>query len=128
MPSRRAAIAPTVDRILEAVKEARLPPERRMDLAVAAAEALSNAAVHGNRLRPGSQVVITVRVVPGREATVQVSDSGAGYDHSTLRDPTHESHLLVPGGRGVFLMRQLVDRLEIEPPGNSVRLTLLTRR
>ena len=128
MPSRRDAIAPTVERILEAVKEARLSRERRLDLAVAVSEALSNAAVHGNKLHPASQVAITVTVVPGQEATISVKDSGAGFDHSTLGDPTDAQNLLAPSGRGVFLMRRLVDRLEIQPPGNGVRLTMRKRR
>jgi serine/threonine-protein kinase RsbW len=128
MSSRRDAIAPTVDRILDAVKEAGLSRERRLDLAVAVSEALSNAAVHGNKLHPASHVLITVTVTPGREATVSVKDSGAGFDHSALVDPTDTPNLLNPSGRGVFLMRRLVDRLEIEPPGNGVRLTMRKRR
>ena len=43
---------PMVDRVLEAVRDVGLAPGRRHDLAVAVSEALSNAAVHGNRLRP----------------------------------------------------------------------------
>ncbi len=128
MASRRDAIAPTVERILRAVEEAGLSAERRMDLAVAVAEALSNAAVHGNKLGAGSHVAITVRVVRGREASVEVIDSGPGFDHQSLHDPTDNVNLLAPGGRGVFLMRRLVDRLEIEPPGNRVRLTMRKRR
>ena len=62
MPSRRSAIAPTVERILAAIEDAGLDSDRRADLAVATGEALSNAAVHGNRLRSGSQVLITVGV------------------------------------------------------------------
>lgn len=128
MPSRRSAIAPTVERILEAIEGAGLDSDRRADLAVATAEALSNAAVHGNRLRPGSQVLITVGVVPGEEATVEVKDSGPGFDYTSCADPTDPAHLLVPGGRGVFLMRRLVDRLEFSPPGNSVCLTVRSHR
>jgi anti-sigma regulatory factor (Ser/Thr protein kinase) len=132
MPSRRDAIAPTVERILHAVREAGLSRERRTDFAVAVSEALSNAAVHGNKLRPGSHVEITVHVVPGREATVAVRDSGAGFDHSALGDPTDVQNLLTPNGRGVFLMKRLVDRLEIDPPRNGtrhgVRLTMVKRR
>ncbi len=128
MPSRRSAIAPTVERILGAIEDAGLDSDRRADLAVATAEALSNAAVHGNRLRPGTQVLITVGVIPGREATVEVKDSGPGFDYTAVSDPTDPAHLLVPGGRGVFLMRRLVDRLEFRPPGNDVCLMVRTRR
>jgi serine/threonine-protein kinase RsbW len=128
MPSRRSAIAPTVERILGAIESAGLDSDRRADLALATAEALSNAAVHGNRLRPGSQVLITVGVIPGREATVEVKDSGAGFDYTSCADPTDPARLLIPGGRGVFLMRRLVDRLEFRAPGNDVCLTVRTRR
>lgn len=127
MPSRRAAIAPTVERILEAVGDVGLSADRRADLAVATAEALSNAAVHGNRLKPGSLVVVTVGVTPRRRATVEVKDSGPGFDYTAVSDPTDPSNLLVPRGRGVFLMRRLVDHLEFHPPGNCVSLTVLAR-
>lgn len=123
MPSRRSAVAPTIERILKAAEPAGLEPGQRDDLAVAVAEALSNAAVHGNRLDPRSVVSITVEVIPRRHAVVEVKDGGTGFDASSLVDPTEPEHILAPGGRGVFLMRQLVDDVEFSGPGNRVRLT-----
>jgi serine/threonine-protein kinase RsbW len=117
-----------VERILKAIDEAGLSHDQHLDLAVALAEALSNAAVHGNRLRPGSQVVITVCVIPGRQATVEVKDSGGGFNLKEVSDPTDPAHVLVPGGRGVFLMHRLVDQVEYDPPGNRVRLIMRAKR
>ena len=128
MPSRRDAVGPTVERIIEAVRGAGLDSDQKLDLAVALAEALSNAAVHGNRLRPQTQVVITINVTPRQRAAVDVKDSGSGFDVSRLSDPTDGSKLLVPGGRGVFLMKRLVDRVEFFPPGNRVCLIMEARR
>jgi serine/threonine-protein kinase RsbW len=128
MPSRKGAIAGTVERVLEAAQPAGLDDDQRLDLSVAVAEALSNAAVHGNRLRPGSLVTITVAVVPGRRVRVEVKDSGGGFDASRLHDPTEPNQLLTPSGRGVFLMRRLVDEVEFLPPGNRICLTLNARR
>jgi anti-sigma regulatory factor (Ser/Thr protein kinase) len=34
----------------------------------------------------------------------------------------------MPGGRGIFLMKQLVDRVEYNESGNRVRLTVEHRR
>jgi serine/threonine-protein kinase RsbW len=124
MRSHRTAIAPAVERIVKAVKGAGLSHDQRLDLAVAIAEALSNAAVHGNRLRPGSQVAITVRVTPRRQAVVEIKDSGHGFDVLHVSDPTDPSHILKPAGRGVFLMHRLVDQVEYDPPGNRVRLVV----
>ena len=127
MPSRREAVGPTVERILRVVEPAGLSASQREDLAVAVAEALSNAAVHGNRLRARSLVGIIVDVVPRVEAVVEVKDGGTGFNAADLEDPTDASHILVPGGRGVLLMRRLTDEMEYGAPGNRVRLTKRAR-
>jgi anti-sigma regulatory factor (Ser/Thr protein kinase) len=127
MASRRSAVAPAVDRILALVKPAGLSDDQLHNLAVAAAEALSNAAVHGNALRPRSRVRIAVRVRPKQRAEVEVKDSGQGFDFGGLSDPTDPSRILVPGGRGVFLMRRLVDLIEFSDSGSRVRLVMNRR-
>jgi serine/threonine-protein kinase RsbW len=123
MPSRRDAVAPTVDRILEAVAPAGLDGDRLTDLAVALAEALSNAAVHGHRLDPKRKVAVVVAVSPGC-VVVEVSDSGGGFDSGRAPDPTVPERQLAPGGRGIFLMRRLVDEVSYNAAGNTVRLTV----
>jgi serine/threonine-protein kinase RsbW len=123
MPSRRDAVAPTIDRILEAVAPAGLDGDRLTNLAVALAEALSNAAVHGHRLDPRRRVGVEVAISPGC-VVVEVSDSGAGFDARQLSDPTEPERLIAPGGRGVFLMRRLVDEVSYNAAGNVVRLTV----
>lgn len=128
MSSRRDAVAPAVERILRAAVGAGLSAEQRDNLAVASAEALSNAAVHGNRLEPNRLVRVLVIVLPRECATVEVTDSGPGFDVGGLDDPTDPGHLLTPGGRGVFLMRRLVDGVEYNRQGNRVRLTVRRQR
>jgi len=127
MPSRREAVGPTVDRILRAIDPAGLSAGQKEDLAVAVAEALSNAAVHGNRLRARSVVSVIVDVIPGVEAVVEVKDGGTGFNANDLEDPTEANRIMVPGGRGVFLMRRLTDAMEYHAPGNRVRLTKRAR-
>ena len=123
MASRRDAVAPTVDRVLEAVAPAKLGEDRLTDLAVAVAEALSNAAVHGHGLDSRRRVRVAVAVSPGC-AVVEVSDSGGGFDSGAAPDPTDPSRHLIPRGRGIFLMRRLVDEVAYNAAGNTVRLTV----
>jgi serine/threonine-protein kinase RsbW len=128
MPSRRAAVGPTVEKILRSVRRAHLSEEQRADLAVAVAEALSNAAVHGNALRPGTRVDVRVETKPDGETIVRVRDSGPGFDVRRVSDPTNPSQLLLPRGRGVFIMRKLVDKVEYNDAGNVVSLKFRPRR
>jgi anti-sigma regulatory factor (Ser/Thr protein kinase) len=124
MDSRRESVAPAVHKVMAAAERAGLSQERQDDLAVAVSEALSNAAVHGNGLRAGTHVHVAIHVQPGECFTVQVADLGPGFDASGVHDPTDPARVLLPGGRGVYLMRRLVDELEYNPPGNCVRLTM----
>jgi anti-sigma regulatory factor (Ser/Thr protein kinase) len=128
MPSRRDAVARAVERILDLVEPVRLSDDERDSLAVALAEALSNAAVHGNKLRAGATVRVGVAVTPNECCAVEVADSGPGFDQGHVSDPTEPDHLLATGGRGVFLMKRLVDGLEYNAAGNKVRLVMEHRR
>ena len=128
MPSTRLAVAPMIERILHAVRDAGLDQEQRDNLAVAAAEALSNAALHGHKLAPRRVVRVAVELPAGGGAVVEVTDSGAGFDAAKVSDPTDPARVLIPGGRGVFLMKRLVDRLEYNARGNAVRLTVNPRK
>ncbi len=127
MASRREAVAPMVDRVLAAARPVGLSLEQRDNLAVAVAEALSNAAVHGNRLHPQRHVRVLVAVMPRECVVVEVSDLGPGFDSTQVGDPTHPARVLMPGGRGIFLMKQLVDRVEYNEAGNRVRLIVERR-
>jgi serine/threonine-protein kinase RsbW len=120
--SARTAVGPAVERVLRHVASAGLNESQTANLAIALSEALANAVIHGNGLDPHRQVFVRARVTPGREATVEIRDCGPGFDHARLRDPTSEQNVLLPRGRGIFLMRHLVDDIEYKPPGNCVCL------
>jgi serine/threonine-protein kinase RsbW len=126
MASTRAAVPRAVERILDHVAAAGLSESQTSNLAIALSEALANAAIHGNQLDPERIVAVAVRTASG-EASIDIRDAGPGFDHSGVRDPTNDAHVLMPGGRGVFLMRHLVDSLEYNRSGNRVRLIVRAR-
>jgi serine/threonine-protein kinase RsbW len=129
MRSERRVIPAMVERILGAVRPVGLPSDRLNDLAVALSEALSNAAIHGNGMNPDKKVVVTVSVVPRERAVIEVKDEGHGFDAGELSDPTSDpARIIATSGRGVFLMRRLVDRVDYEEGGTRVRLTVKRTR
>jgi serine/threonine-protein kinase RsbW len=99
-----------------------------LNVPVALSEALSNAILRGNGDDPAKQVHVRAEV-NRRELVVEVSDEGTGFDFDRqLIDPTAPENLEREDGRGLFLMRQLMDRVErVDPPygnGSIVRMTL----
>ncbi|HKO16787.1 MAG TPA: ATP-binding protein, partial [Gemmatimonadaceae bacterium] len=97
-----------------------------LNLPVALTEALSNAILYGNRDDPEKHVRVTARVDPGA-LVVEVQDEGCGFDlDACTLDPTTPDNVDREDGRGLFLMRQLMDRVERfgQNGRNVVRLTL----
>ncbi len=96
----------------------------RMNLRVALAEAISNAMLYGNGADRSKQVHVELSVT--RKAIVaRITDEGSGFDYRSVPDPTTPDSLLKPDGRGIFLMRELLDEISFNERGNSVTLLLL---
>ncbi len=95
----------------------------RFNLRVALAEALANAILYGNGSDPARTVEVAVRFGPAR-VEMEVTDEGSGFDPSTLPDPTTPDRLTLPSGRGIFLIRQLVDEVRFNRTGNSICMIL----
>ena len=95
----------------------------RFNLRVALSEALANAIVYGNRLDPGKRVHVTLRQ-RGEGVEVSVQDQGSGFDPHGIPDARRPDCLERPEGRGLFLIKELVDGLAFNEKGNSVCMTL----
>ena len=105
--------------------EARFTDPRaiRFNLRVALAEALANAILYGNGSDPAKSV--SVRVRGGRSLIeIEVEDQGEGFDPEAVPDPTSPERLLQPNGRGVYLIRRLMDEVRFNPRGNAVKMLL----
>jgi serine/threonine-protein kinase RsbW len=100
-----------------------------LNVPVALTEALSNAILRGNREDPHKRVRIRA-VVDATRLVMEIADEGTPFDIDARRkDPTASDNLEREDGRGLFLMRKLMDdveRLDIAGAGcgNVIRLTL----
>ncbi|MGD1044359.1 MAG: ATP-binding protein [Bacteroidota bacterium] len=82
-------------------------------LLVSSTEAVNNAIVHGNKSDPDKKVIIRC-IVKKKTLTICVKDEGKGFDPDGLQDPREEKNLLKENGRGVFLMRSLMDKVKFK--------------
>jgi serine/threonine-protein kinase RsbW len=94
-----------------------------LNFRVGLTEALSNAMLYGNASDPEKRVRVEVTIRVG-EVAVRVTDQGVGFDPTTVPDPTLPDNISKSGGRGIFLMRSLMDEVKFNDQGNSVTLVL----
>ena len=100
-----------------------LPAERIEDLKTIVAEAAINAMQHGNYGRPDARVTVILKVTADI-LNVTVRDEGYGFKKE-IKDPDIDRIIAMldkPVGFGVFLMRNLADRVEFRslPEGGHV--------
>lgn len=125
LPNDVGAIERSVDYLLDRCRDAGFDEDRlRLNFRVGVAEALANAMMYGNERDPAKRVMIEAWCSPD-VIRVRVTDEGTGFDPGTLPDPTLPQNRTSERGRGVFLIRKLMDRVEFNAQGNSVEMLLL---
>ena len=90
-------------------------------LFIATTEAVNNSILHGNRSDPKKKVTVTCEIGT-KTLTVRVRDEGGGFDQKRVRNPLLKVNLLRENGRGIFLMRTLMDKVRFQrtPQGAEV--------
>lgn len=122
------AISPFVERLMHFIAKARslvgseIGYFDRLDIGIALHEALANAIVHGNREDPDKCVYVVCRCTTGGELSITVQDEGRGFDSNRVPDPTAPENQLVKHGRGIYLMKMLMDEVRFENGGALVYL------
>jgi serine/threonine-protein kinase RsbW len=95
----------------------------RFRLRVVLSEALSNAIVRGNCEDCNKWVDVRAELGP-EIISVYVTDEGPGFDPSTIPEPIRPEQLDEASGRGLFLIRKLVDAVQFNTQGNSICMIL----
>lgn len=127
IPSDVREIEPIVEEVTRECRVLALSARQcALNVPVALTEALSNAILRGNRGVRDKQVRVRA-MVSDSALVLEVADEGGGFDLDACTvDPTRPGNLEREDGRGLFLMRSLMDRVERYEADerNVVRLTL----
>jgi serine/threonine-protein kinase RsbW len=91
------------------------------NLPLALGEALTNAVEHGCKGDPSLSVHVELRV-DYEVLKVRIEDEGEGFDCDAVPDPLGEEGLHLGSGRGMLILRKLVDRVVFEKDGRVVLL------
>jgi serine/threonine-protein kinase RsbW len=121
LPSEVAAISPFVDGVMLLFRQCGCVSESESEVEIALREALANAIIHGNHENPGKQVYVRCRCKPD-EISIAVKDEGRGFDVDKIADPTAPENTGSDHGRGIYLMKALMDEVRFEEGGVVVHM------
>jgi len=128
----------TLDSVLESVERVEVTAEefaRRAQfdddtashIGMVAREAAANAVIHGNRGNPAKRV--RARFLLTDDAlTISICDEGSGLDVQALRDPLAEENLHRANGRGIFLMKAIMDEVHFRQLSPGTEIVMKKRR
>lgn len=124
IPNDLASIEEAVDFVMEQCSDCGENPKKlRLNLRVGLSEAIANAMLYGNCRDPSKRVKVEV-AFQGTTITARVTDEGMGFNPCRVPDPTCAANIPKAEGRGIFLMRKLLDEVHFNDRGNCVTLVL----
>lgn len=91
------------------------------DILVSLTEAVNNAILHGNKADESKEVVIDM-IEESKGVAISVSDEGNGFDPDDVPDPTAPDNIECCGGRGVYIMSALADKISFKNNGSTVKM------
>jgi len=121
IPSNIKYIREVSSGILKWLQPRKLDDSTLFDIRLCVEEVVRNAITHGNNNDKGLKVFINYWL-EGDRLIVEVEDEGKGFGLDKMPDPTIEKNIMKGSGRGVYLVRKLMDKMEVNDKGNKVRL------
>ncbi len=95
-------------------------------IAMVSREAAVNAILHGNKYDPTKHVTASFEIT-NTALIIKIADEGSGLDTETIPDPLAPENILRTSGRGIFLMRAIMDEVHFRMlhPGTEIKLVKL---
>jgi len=104
-----------------------LSAERFINLQIASSEAVVNAIVHGNNEDASKKVYVEIQF-DDNSMLIKIRDEGKGFDLQTLPDPTSNENILKESGRGIFIIRSLVDDFHCNSTDSGTEFVLVVNK
>ncbi len=120
LPSKVDAIGPAMAKLGPLINKHLPGDEPSVDVALQ--EALANAVIHGNHEDARKKIDVFCRIESDGTLDLIVRDQGPGFNPAAVPDPREEANLLSGHGRGIFLMRALMDDVRFEDGGRQVHM------
>ena len=123
LASELSSVDPVEAKAEQLAREAGFDEDTASQIAMVVREAVINAILHGNKRHPAKQV--HVRFELNDEAlSIRIADEGPGLDPDSVPDPLAPENILRSSGRGIFLMRAIMDEVHFHQlnPGTEIEM------
>ena len=114
-------VGEVVDKVVALACQLHGETGKEQEIALALTEALANAVKHGSKNDPSLKVQCQV-VNEGPAMHIIVRDSGPGFDPHSVANPLELAGLTADHGRGLHMIRQLVDEVRFERNGAEIHM------
>ena len=120
VPGHVEAIAPVVEEIMEVIQQQGCAADSEFEIEVSLYEALANAVEHGCGHDPEKRVEVIVACDEHKGMVIVVRDPGPGFNPESVPSPVVGENIYADGGRGIFLINQLMDEVRFEKNGTEI--------
>jgi serine/threonine-protein kinase RsbW len=124
LPSNKSSVRSLEPILAEIRKIHNIDENKFYNVMIAVTEAVNNAIIHGNKLCKEKEVLFNIEA-DHNKIIITVQDEGEGFDPNTVDDCLVPENLLKDGGRGVFLIRELMDEVEFLDTGKGTKIKMV---
>ncbi len=118
-----------IDQMTEQISESmEFSEDDRDNIAIAVTEVANNAIMHGNKLDYHKTVTVSFYEDENR-LSIYIKDEGRGFNPKELGNPLDPSNILKETGRGIFILRSLMDDVQFHnnSTGTEVKIVKIIR-
>lgn len=117
----------TVEQLAEKVADdAGLSEDEKDNVAIAVTEAVNNAIIHGNKYDISKNIYVDF-VASKKDIKITVRDEGNGFDPDAISNPLTPENILKESGRGVFILRNLMDNIDFIFSPSGTKITMVKK-
>lgn len=116
------------ERLTEKVtRKLKISEPERVDICIAVTEAVNNAVEHGNKLIKDKFVTLLFEYSDDK-LRITVKDQGEGFDLEAVENPLSPENLTKPNGRGLLIVKSLMDKVEVSTSATGTKVVMLKKR
>ncbi len=123
LPSKKESMGKIEPILMQVQTIADIPEDRFYNLLISVTEAVNNAIMHGNKFDAEKTVVVSLLATEDF-VEIEVQDEGDGFNPDEVADPREPENLLKSSGRGIFIIKSLLDEVLFEKNEIGTKVTM----